>query len=269
MRLYVIDCGRIEMRVSNQVTSGAPDARNAPAIPVPCWLFQTEQGWMLFDTGCDPEGMTKNWPPARQENPYVCPPEQELTAQLALLGIRPSDIRCVVLSHLHLDHVSDSSRSEPCARAGLSGRGKIPYGTRRVRLPVPHSGTQDLRARTRERQTAVRSEGNARSGVGTGWFPSARIRHLRSAPGNAQFALSAADDERSRHASVQGNFSAAKGTRRLKSPQSILRGLRRKRKPRARICFYPQSRRPGLRFQSFSASRSQCPRWALRACRRR
>jgi len=120
MRLYVIDCGRIEMRVSNQVTSGAPDARNAPAIPVPCWLFQTEQGWMLFDTGCDPEGMTKNWPPARQENPYVCPPEQELTAQLALLGIRPSDIRCVVLSHLHLDHAG-GLKFFPNARVIVSG----------------------------------------------------------------------------------------------------------------------------------------------------
>jgi N-acyl homoserine lactone hydrolase len=120
MKCYVIGCGRIEMRAENRVTAEKSGAQTVPSIPVPCWLFQTEQGWVLFDTGCDPEGMTKNWPAAMRENPYVCPPEQQLTAQLARLGLRPSDIRCVVLSHLHLDHAG-GLKLFPDARVIVSG----------------------------------------------------------------------------------------------------------------------------------------------------
>lgn len=107
MKFYVLDNGKIVMRNDSSVIRST---EAEAAIPVYCLLFETEQGYVLFDTGCDPEGMTKNWPEHLRKNPYVCEAEQLLDAQLALLGLGCDDISHVVVSHLHLDHAGNLSR---------------------------------------------------------------------------------------------------------------------------------------------------------------
>lgn len=104
MKMYVLDNGKIVMQANNQVTTDGGSGGEAPAIPVHSFLFDTEIGWVLFDTACDPEGMTRNWPQAMRENPYVAGEHGSVTDQLSLLGLTPDDIRYVVVSHLHLDH---------------------------------------------------------------------------------------------------------------------------------------------------------------------
>lgn len=103
MKMYVLDNGKIVMADSNPVTD-QPASDQAAAIPVHSFLFDTSVGWVLFDTACEPEGMTKNWPAAMRANPYLPGPNGTMTQQLALLGLTPADIRYVIVSHLHLDH---------------------------------------------------------------------------------------------------------------------------------------------------------------------
>ncbi len=103
MKMYILDNGKIVMSANNQVTTGS-EGEDAPAIPVHSFLFETEKGWVLFDNGCDPEGMTKNWPDHMRANPYFPGEQGSVKQQLAILGLKPDDISYVIMSHLHLDH---------------------------------------------------------------------------------------------------------------------------------------------------------------------
>jgi glyoxylase-like metal-dependent hydrolase (beta-lactamase superfamily II) len=74
-------------------------------IPVYTCLFDHPAGLVLFDTACDPEGMSKNWPDHnKQVSPHEARDDEYLPARLAQLGVSPEDIKYVVLSHLHTDH---------------------------------------------------------------------------------------------------------------------------------------------------------------------
>ena len=101
MKLYVLDLGKIVMVGDNPVTKGG-GAGEPPAIPIHAFLLDTPKGKLLFDTGCAPGCMEGVWPAASCVNPYV--ESASLTERLAQAGVRPEEIRCVVLSHLHLDH---------------------------------------------------------------------------------------------------------------------------------------------------------------------
>lgn len=108
MKMYVLDNGKIVMSANNQVTTDSGEGE-APSIPVHSFLFDTKKGWILFDSACDPEGMTKNWPEHMRANPYIAGDKGSVEQQLAILGLKPEDISMVVMSHLHLDHAGSLS----------------------------------------------------------------------------------------------------------------------------------------------------------------
>jgi glyoxylase-like metal-dependent hydrolase (beta-lactamase superfamily II) len=68
-----------------------------------------EQGWTLFDTGYSDHffSVTRSGPGWVYRNalPVTLPEEQRLPRQLAALGVEPGDVRRIVLSHFHADHV--------------------------------------------------------------------------------------------------------------------------------------------------------------------
>lgn len=66
-----------------------------------CVLIDHEDGLFLFDTGFDWDFMDK-W--TRQDNPMLAP-DQGALPQLAKLGITPEQIKYIINSHLHIDHV--------------------------------------------------------------------------------------------------------------------------------------------------------------------
>jgi 4-pyridoxolactonase len=72
-------------------------------IRIDCYsvLIDHEEGLFLFDTGFDWEFMDK-W--TRQDNPLQ-DPDQTPLAQLAKLGISPKDVKYIMNSHMHIDHV--------------------------------------------------------------------------------------------------------------------------------------------------------------------
>lgn len=110
---YILDNGYIELDQNQMVAlsvMGNKDDKtpktNWIQIPVYCVLINNpEMGWILFDTGCHPDGMKGRWSPMScKVAPYFFTEDQLLANQLAKVGLKPEDIKHVVLSHMHCDH---------------------------------------------------------------------------------------------------------------------------------------------------------------------
>jgi N-acyl homoserine lactone hydrolase len=73
------------------------------------FLVEHPAGLLLFDTGQQAEaaesGYFPRWHPFFRLARFELGPEDEIAAQLAERGVRPGDVRWVLLSHLHTDHV--------------------------------------------------------------------------------------------------------------------------------------------------------------------
>jgi glyoxylase-like metal-dependent hydrolase (beta-lactamase superfamily II) len=81
----------------------------ASTFPVFAFLVEHSDGLCLFDTGQTARAAEPGWFPAWY--PYFrlarfeLGPADEAAAQVARLGHDPADVRLIVLSHLHTDHV--------------------------------------------------------------------------------------------------------------------------------------------------------------------
>lgn len=66
-----------------------------------------KQGYVLYDTGYSYRLMDNRWKYLlyRKANPTYILPQQEIAAQLKDCGVSPEEIRWVILSHLHPDHI--------------------------------------------------------------------------------------------------------------------------------------------------------------------
>jgi N-acyl homoserine lactone hydrolase len=70
--------------------------------------------------------------------PHSCAPEQSLAAQLALHGVKPADVKTLILTHLHYDHAGQCAqlpnarivvqRTELMAAAAPMGPAALPIG---------------------------------------------------------------------------------------------------------------------------------------------
>ena len=117
MKAYILDLGAIWNDRNLNValsTLGTPADKNPPAVwhsvPVQAILIQhPTDGWILFDTGMPSDAATR-WPKnimSMLELKFT--PEQNMEHQLSLVGIKPSDIKTVIISHMHMDHIGNIS----------------------------------------------------------------------------------------------------------------------------------------------------------------
>src|SRR5262245_49514319 len=101
-RLYIMDCGH---------NAAADQSRWSPGVNVGkpielsdnCYLIRHGAQWLLWDTG---------YPDAVAEKPVTTPVGtatrgKTLAAQLFEVGVKPSDISFVAVSHTHGDHVGN------------------------------------------------------------------------------------------------------------------------------------------------------------------
>jgi glyoxylase-like metal-dependent hydrolase (beta-lactamase superfamily II) len=98
-------------------------------------ILHPQAGPVLFDTGYDPAFVTATRPfPERLyrwTTPMTLAPGEAVSEQIGRLGLKPDDIKTVVLSHFHGDHV-----------AGL-------HAFPKARLFCARAGIEDLRRRSR------------------------------------------------------------------------------------------------------------------------
>ena len=91
----------------------ATDKKHYILVPIHCFLIEhPSEGPILVDTGI-------NWEQARKhkeyytgptglvtdEDEYLIQPEEEISAQLQALGYRCGDVKKIILTHLHEDHI--------------------------------------------------------------------------------------------------------------------------------------------------------------------
>jgi hypothetical protein len=78
-------------------------------LPIYAWAIETDDGVIVVDTGetakTGEPGYFPSWHPYFRLAVRVnVSPEQEIGPRLLEIGIRPDDVRTVILTHLHTDH---------------------------------------------------------------------------------------------------------------------------------------------------------------------
>ncbi len=101
-RLYVLYCGDIAL---DNAASFTPGATGPGALSVSCYLIKHRRGWLLWDTGL-PDAIV-SMPNGQKSGAGVWTSRKTLASQLAELGLKPSDISYLALSHSHGDHVGN------------------------------------------------------------------------------------------------------------------------------------------------------------------
>lgn len=104
MKLYVFSSGALTLDKSI--------IRTAPAkvtIPVAFFLIRHPKGDVLFDTGNNDKIITDPdyWGPFVKALDPGRSPDIAIDAQLSKIGVKPSDIKYVVLGHFHVDHAGN------------------------------------------------------------------------------------------------------------------------------------------------------------------
>lgn len=97
MKLYVLDCGRIE--VPTNYLTPERDVGTPVTIPYPMFVIDHPKGLVLFDTG----PVIEHWPDLMLKGVETTP-EQRADRQLVRLGYKPEEVKYVVISHMHMDH---------------------------------------------------------------------------------------------------------------------------------------------------------------------
>ena len=99
-----MDCGSLTVDQSAiTYQKGLGNPVEIPVIPV---LIDTDDGYILFDTGLDPAGLSSPeevWG-IKKKVVRRFSEENDIRHQLDLIGVKPEDIRYVVNSHFHWDH---------------------------------------------------------------------------------------------------------------------------------------------------------------------
>src|ERR671925_283358 len=106
-RLYILNCGE---GVAGDISRWSPGVNVGKSMDFVdnCYLIKHSQGWLLWDTGLAdaiaamPEGQR----PADPRMTHWRRPKT-LAAQLEQLGVKPSDIKYVAISHTHPDHIGN------------------------------------------------------------------------------------------------------------------------------------------------------------------
>lgn len=106
-RLYILNCGE---GVAGDISRWSPGVNVGMSMPFAdsCYLIKHAQGWLLWDTGLAdsvaamPESLRPSDPRATT---WHLP--KKLAAQIDELGLKPSDIQYVAVSHGHPDHIGN------------------------------------------------------------------------------------------------------------------------------------------------------------------
>jgi N-acyl homoserine lactone hydrolase len=126
IRIHAIQTGFVAVKRAHRQLVGleaarllsiAADATWTSWMPIQTWVIQHPEGVIVVDTGetsrinepdyanCDP---VTGWV-YRNNLRFAVTPADEIGAQLAALDIDPADVRYVVQTHLHSDHVGGMS----------------------------------------------------------------------------------------------------------------------------------------------------------------
>ena len=106
-RLYILNCGEGVTSDVSRWTPGLNEGKSMEFVDT-CYLIKHSKGWFLWDTGVPdavaamPNGLVPSDPKAT-----VWKRPKTLAGQLEQLGLKPSDIGWMAVSHTHPDHTGN------------------------------------------------------------------------------------------------------------------------------------------------------------------
>ncbi|MBH8554498.1 N-acyl homoserine lactonase family protein [Nostocaceae cyanobacterium CENA357] len=119
MRIHAVQSGLVTIKTcqcygkghgSMRLVNTILDRNWTEPLPIYSWAIEHPEGIILIDTGetartLEP-GYFPWWNPYFQLSIKPClQPEDEVNFRLRALGIEPNDVRWVILTHLHTDHI--------------------------------------------------------------------------------------------------------------------------------------------------------------------
>jgi len=106
-KLYVLNCGE---GVAGDISRWSPGVNEGQSMDFVdnCYLIKHAQGWFLWDTGiADAVAAMPDGLPAADPKAVTWHRPKTLAAQLGELGVKPSDIKAMAVSHTHPDHIGN------------------------------------------------------------------------------------------------------------------------------------------------------------------
>ena len=114
LKLYVIDCGTMQADPARFRLQASEIATNV--LSTPCFLVVHPRGTLVWDVGAVPDS---DWMPTGSPVAHhLTLPDmstrdlmlnKQLLPQLAEIGVQPSDVTYIALSHYHWDHVANAN----------------------------------------------------------------------------------------------------------------------------------------------------------------
>ncbi len=106
-RLYVLNCGE---GVAGDISRWSPGVNEGKSMDFVdnCYLIKHSRGWFLWDTGLTDAiaAMPNGQAPADPRMTHWRRPKT-LASQLEQLGVKPSDVKFMAVSHTHPDHIGN------------------------------------------------------------------------------------------------------------------------------------------------------------------
>lgn len=123
--IHPIQTGSVQIKRAQMESRGKGLARSAHILfdrewsewlPIFAWAIEHEEGVIVVDTGetarVSTPGYFPGWHPYFKAVHFRVEPEDEVGPQLKKLGMRPADVRQVLLTHLHSDHAGGLAHFE-------------------------------------------------------------------------------------------------------------------------------------------------------------
>ena len=110
MRLYIFTSQPLD--IAKSALSSAATGNEKIVIPVAFFLIKHPKGNILFDTGDNDRIITDQtyWGPMAAMLDKGVKADLAIDVQLDKIGVKPADIKYVILGHMHLDHAGNVGR---------------------------------------------------------------------------------------------------------------------------------------------------------------
>ena len=102
IQFYTLDGGRLDFKNMGDFCDTGENAGKPGTLAVPCFLIHHGKDWLLWDTGLGDK--IAKLPNGQYKFGGHFTVRRTLKSQLAQIGLTPSDVHYVALSHLHSDH---------------------------------------------------------------------------------------------------------------------------------------------------------------------
>src|SRR5882672_7282971 len=105
-RLYVIECGQGRSPNQARWSPGVNEGKPFDMV-TNCYLIKHAQGWMMWETGVGDTFASIQEGRVGTDGAPTWRLAKTLAVQLEEIGVKPSDVRYVAVSHTHNDHIGN------------------------------------------------------------------------------------------------------------------------------------------------------------------